>query len=107
MSNLNASIVKNTESRSYDAVVNNEIVASLVYDIEGAHVALTHMFVLPEFRHHGISAAVIEAAIDDVRRSGMTITVLCEAVQHYLSDHPDQQDVISAEDPGYPVSNRK
>jgi uncharacterized protein len=94
----------NTESRCYDALVDDEVVGSLVYDHPGtgtgSRIVFRHTIVEPEFRGRGIGTALAKAALDDVRAKGMTLSNYCGFVSELIADRPEYTDLIDAEHPG-------
>ena len=96
----------NTEARCYDALVDDEVVGSLVYDHPGtgtgSRIVFRHTIVEPEFRGRGIGTTLAKAALDDVRAKGMTLSNYCGFVSEYIDAHPEYADLLDAEHPGHP-----
>jgi uncharacterized protein len=90
------------ESRSYDALIGDQVVGSIVYDRVGSRLVFRHTIVEPRFRGRGIGTVLVTRALDDVRARGMTLTVYCEFVAAFIAAHPDYADLIDAEHPGHP-----
>jgi uncharacterized protein len=90
----------NPESQTYDALVGDEIVGTMLYEHEGPRLVLTHTAVQSRFQHQGIATALIAAALDDIRAKGQKITILCPLVNHFIDAHPQYADLVDAEHPG-------
>src|SRR4051812_45653981 len=61
-------VKNNAEARSYDALVDGEVVGSIVYELAGERrVVFTHTFVMPQFRERGVGNTLARTALDDVR----------------------------------------
>lgn len=91
----------NPESRSYDAFVAGQIAARIVYETAGSNRRVfTHTFVEPSLRGRGIGAALVHAALDDIRHRGFTLTNFCDFVAGYIRSHPDYADLIDPAHPG-------
>jgi uncharacterized protein len=88
------------ESKNYEAIVNGSVVGTLIYELEGRRVVLTHTIVEPAYRERGVATTLIAAALDDIRAKGLTITVLCSFVNDFLAQHPEYADMVDAEHPG-------
>jgi quinol monooxygenase YgiN/predicted GNAT family acetyltransferase len=99
-SDLDLVVHDNPESQTYDALVGDEIVGTMLYEHEGPRLVLTHTAVQPRFQHHGIATALIAAALDDIRLQGKKITILCPLVHRFIDAHSEYADLVDAEHPG-------
>jgi predicted GNAT family acetyltransferase len=90
----------NPESRTYDAMLGDEIAGTLVYELEGPRIVLTHTAVQDHLQHRGIGAKLLTAALDDIRSRGLKITILCPVVKDFIGHHPEYADLVDAEHPG-------
>jgi uncharacterized protein len=92
----------NPESQSYDALIGDQVVGSIVYERSGSRLVFRHTIVEPRFRGQGIGTLLVTRALDDVRARGMTLTVYCEFVADFIAAHPGYADLIDAAHPGRP-----
>jgi uncharacterized protein len=90
----------NPESQTYDAMLGDEIAGTLVYEMEGPRIVLTHTAVQERLQHRGIGAKLLSEALDDIRTKGLKITILCPVVNDYIGKHPEYADLIDVEHPG-------
>jgi uncharacterized protein len=90
----------NAESQTYDAMMDGEIVGTLVYELEGPRIVITHTAVQARFQHRGIATELIAAALNDIRAKGKKVTILCPIVDEFLQIHPEYADLVDAEHPG-------
>ena len=90
----------NAESQSYDALIGDQVVGSIVYQRAGSRLVFRHTIVEPAFRGRGIGTALVTKALDDVRAKGRTLTVYCEFVAQFIATHPGYADLIDPEHPG-------
>ena len=90
----------NVESRTYDAMMGDEIAGTLVYELEGPRIVLTNTAVQSHLQHHGIGTKLLTAALDDIRSKGMKVTILCPVVNDFIDNHPEYADLVDAEHPG-------
>jgi uncharacterized protein len=91
---------ENTESQTYDALLGDEIVGTLLYEREGPRLVLTHTAVQNRYQHQGIATTLIAAALDDIRSKGKKVTILCPLVATFIAAHPDYADLVDPEHPG-------
>jgi quinol monooxygenase YgiN len=91
---------ENTESQTYDALLGDEIVGTLLYEREGPRLVLTHTAVQNRYQHQGIATTLIAAALDDIRSKGKKVTILCPLVATFIAGHPDYADLVDPEHPG-------
>src|SRR4051794_18079852 len=90
----------NHESRSYDAVLDGRVVGMIVYERVASRLMIRHTIVEPEFRGSGIGRTLVQAALDDVRASGLTLTNYCSFVGDFLEANPEYGDLVDAQFPG-------
>jgi uncharacterized protein len=90
----------NVESQTYDAMLGDEIAGTIVYELEGPRIVLTHTAVQTRLQHRGIASKLIAAALDDIRSKGLKVTILCPTVNEFIDKHPEYADLVDAEHPG-------
>jgi hypothetical protein len=91
----------NTESRSYEALLDGNVVGTLIYEHEGPRLVLTHTIVEPAYRGQGIGTQLVTGALDDIRAKGMPVTVYCDFVVSFIDGHPEYADLVDAAHPGH------
>ncbi len=69
-------------------------VASLVYSLSGNVLELIHTEVPEGLRGKGLAASLAETALKYAREHDLKVDVICPSVQHYLSQHPEYQDLV-------------
>jgi hypothetical protein len=90
----------NPENRTYEARIGDEIVGTLVYELAGNRTVLTHTWVEPTHREHGVATALSQGALDDLRAKGRKITVFCTFTAEFIQTHPEYADLLDSEHPG-------
>ncbi len=88
------------DEQAYKAVFGDEEIGYLSYRLVGGRVALWSAAVLPDYRDHGVAAALIAKALDDIRTSGKKVTVICPIVRRVIDHHPQYEDLVDKEHPG-------
>jgi quinol monooxygenase YgiN/predicted GNAT family acetyltransferase len=91
---------ENIESQTYDALLGDEIVGTLLYEREGPRLVLTHTAVQNRYQHQGIATTLIGGALDGIRSKGKKVTILCPLVATFIAGHPDYADLVDPEHPG-------
>jgi predicted GNAT family acetyltransferase len=91
----------NTEARSYDALIDGQVVGTIVYEHEGPRIVFRHTIVEPAFRGRGIATKLVADALDDVRAKGLTLTSYCGFVSGFIGAHPQYADLLDTAHPGH------
>jgi uncharacterized protein len=90
----------NPENRTYEARVGDKVVGTLVYEIEGNRTVLTHTWVEPDHRDHGVATALSRGALDDLRAKNRRVTVFCTFTAEFIEAHPEYADLVDPDHPG-------
>src|ERR1700760_3762365 len=93
------SIRNSTESGTYDAVLGDRVVGTIVYEPRDNRMVIRHTVVDPEFRGQGIATALAKKALDDLAATGTTLTNYCGFIADYIEQNPQYAALI---DPGQP-----
>ena len=96
------SIRDNVESFCYDALIDGEVIGTVVYEFSGPRIVFLHTIVDPEFRGRGIGTALVTAALDDVRARELKLSNYCNFVSGFIGAHPQYADLLDSEHPGFP-----
>ena len=92
----------NMESLCYDALIDGEVIGTVVYEYSGPRIVFLHTIVDPEFRGRGIGTTLVAAALDDVRARGLMLSNYCAFVSEFIGAHPQYADLLDASHPGFP-----
>ena len=93
-------IRNSTDSGSYDAVLGDQVIGTIVYELRGNRMVVTHTVVDSEFRGQGIASALARTALDDLVTSGMTLTSYCGFIADFIDRNPGYAQVVDADKPG-------
>jgi uncharacterized protein len=85
---------KNITARLYEALIAGQVVGTLAYEQVGGRIALTHSYVDPEQRNHGIASSLARFALEDLRDSQSRAGVYCGFVADYVQEHPEYEDSV-------------
>jgi predicted GNAT family acetyltransferase len=97
---LDIAIRNNTESASYDALLEDRVVGVIVYERRGDRMIFRHTIVEPEFRGRGVASTLVRAALDDLTANRLTLTNYCGFVTEFIGEHPEYASLVDAEHPG-------
>jgi predicted GNAT family acetyltransferase len=86
--------------QQYGAWIGTEQIGYLTYKLVGGRVVLWSTMVLPAYRKHGVATELVAKALDDIRASGKTITIVCPIVWEVIRRHPQYEDLIDKVHPG-------
>jgi uncharacterized protein len=92
----------NAASQCYEALIDGEVIGTIVYEHSGPRTVFLHTIVEPEFRRRGIATTLVGAALDDLKAEGRPLSNYCGFVAEFIARHPDYADLIDAEHPGHP-----
>jgi predicted GNAT family acetyltransferase len=60
---------------------------------------------LPPYRDHDLAAQLIAKALDDIRGTGKTVTVICPIVRRMIDHYPQYLDLVDKAHPGVTFKN--
>ncbi len=92
----------NMESLCYDALIDGEVIGTVVYEYSGPRIVFLHTIVDPEFRGRRIGTTLVAAALDDVRARDLKLSNYCAFVSAFIGAHPQYADLIDPSHPGLP-----
>lgn len=84
-----------TESR-YELDVDGELVGIAEYVETDRVVVFPHTVIDPEHQGQGLGAVLVQAALDDVRRSGRSVVASCWYVDQFITENRDYQDLLAS-----------
>jgi predicted GNAT family acetyltransferase len=99
MSDANGLEVVDNQAASRFEVVAEDGVAELIYRKNGNRMVLVHTEVPEALGGRGIGGHLVQAAVDEATKSGMTIVPLCPYARSWLERHPDQAARVSIDWP--------
>jgi predicted GNAT family acetyltransferase len=91
----------NPEAPTYDAIIDDEVVGRINYELKGSRAVISHTIVEPAQRGNGIATALVKGALDDFRERGMTITNYCGFITAFISKNPQYADIVDPAEPGF------
>lgn len=97
------------EQSRFEIRLGGELVGFASYDLRPGVVAFLHTEIDPSFEGRGLASRLIRAALDDVRKRGLSVLPFCPYVLSWIERHPDHVDLVPAGERGrfgLPAENR-
>ena len=67
-------------------------------DREQRRVVVERVFVVPNFRHHGLASQLMEQFIDYAHQHSYTVKIMCPYAKQYFKLHPEAQFLLLPQD---------
>src|SRR4051812_46516292 len=94
-------VTDNAAISSYEAISGDTVIGGLTYTVAAENrLVLVAADVFPEYRGQGVATEMIRRVLDDVRRRGVTVTILCPIVWTFIDRNPGYTDLVDTELPG-------
>jgi predicted GNAT family acetyltransferase len=91
---MSIEVADDRDRRRYVAQVDGAPAGYLAYQLaDNVAVSLIHTQVDPAYEGHGVGSALARYALDDARRNGWAVRVLCPFVKSWLERHPNYDDL--------------
>ena len=87
------------ESR-YELRLEDRVIGKAVYRRvqEGSRIEMTHVEVESSLNGRGFGSRLVEEALQDVNRQGLTVVPVCPFVAYYFEHHPEHQHLLARQD---------
>jgi predicted GNAT family acetyltransferase len=93
-------IFNDEEHLKYEAWLGKDAIADLTYQFAGDRIVIMQTIVNESFRQQGVATELIQFVLDDIRRSGRKMTVICPIVGEFIAAHPAYRDLVDDVHPG-------
>ena len=90
-----ASVQHNERLRRFELDVEGRRAGLLQYRERDGMLDLLHTEVDPAFRGRGLAAALVRAALDQVRAANQRIVPSCPYVAAFVERHPEYRDIVA------------
>ena len=90
-------VVNNEAEQQYEVVVDGAL-AVAQYTRRGDEITFHHTEVPVALRNRGVGAALVQAALEDVRARGLKVMSTCWFVSAYIRRHPEYQPLLALEE---------
>ncbi len=95
MAAMSLEVVDDRDRRRYIAQVDGAPAGYLAYQLtDDVAISVIHTEVDPAYEGHGVGGALARFALDDARRRGWAVRVLCPFVRSWMQRHPEYDDLL-------------
>ena len=93
-------IFNDEEHLKYEAWLGKDAIADVTYQFAGDRIVIMQTIVNESFRQQGVATELIQFVLDDIRRSGRKVTVICPIVGEFIAAHPAYRELVVDVHPG-------
>ena len=87
------------EQAQYEARLDGQLVGVAAYRLGEDLITFTHTEVDPDQQKQGVGGALARFALNDARRRGLSVKPRCSFIRHWIQEHPDYADLVTADLP--------
>jgi predicted GNAT family acetyltransferase len=87
-------VVLNAGQKRYELWSGDDLAGFASFREGPGWVKLFHAEVEPAFEGHGLGAALAAGTLDDLRAKGLGVIPACPFIAHYVSGHPEYDDLV-------------
>jgi predicted GNAT family acetyltransferase len=88
----------NARAGRYEAVRGGEVVGIMIYERTRRRIELIHTVTDPEHRGEGVASVLVRTVLAEARAAALPVLVICPFLESWLQRHPEQTDIVIAED---------
>ena len=94
-SRLEVDVIDNSEKSRYEGRLGSHVVGYILYDAQPGSIRLVHTEVDPTHEGRGVGSTLAAAALEDIRRRGLSVVPICPFVRAYIEGHPEYGDLVA------------
>ena len=95
---METTVVDVPEKGRFEVRIGDRVVGLASYHVDGSTMTLPHTEVDPSVGGRGIGTALVSGVLAAARERGLTVLPYCSFIRHYIQQHPEQMDLVAAED---------
>jgi predicted GNAT family acetyltransferase len=89
-------ITDNPSRNRYEARLGPDVIGFIDYHLQPGRITLLHTEVDPAAEGTGVGSQLVAGALEDTRRRGLSVVVVCPFIRAYIRRHPEFADVVAA-----------
>ena len=75
-------------------LTTNGLTARIEYNLAQGNIYLTHTEVSKELEGRGLASRMVQFALEDIKKRGLTLVPLCPFVSAYIKKHPEWRALV-------------
>jgi uncharacterized protein len=83
-------VTHNEAERRYELRVAGQLVGVAEYHRNGDALDFTHTEIVPRYGGQGLGTALVEGALEDVKRQSLMVVPHCWFMRDHIAEHPDR-----------------
>ena len=95
---MDITVVDVPERGRFEVRIGDRVVGLASYHVDGTTMTLPHTEVDPSMGGRGLGKTLVAAVLAAARERGLTVLPYCSFVRHYIQQHPEETDLVAAED---------
>jgi predicted GNAT family acetyltransferase len=95
---MDMKVVDVPEKGRFEIRIGDRVVGLASYHVDGSTMTLPHTEVDPGVGGQGIGTTLVAGVLAAARERGLTVLPYCSFIRHYIQQHPDDMDLVAAED---------
>ncbi len=88
-------VVNDSAHHRFELYIDDERAGEIDYVLVGNDLHLTHTFVYPDRREHGLASDFVTQVLTDIRSTSHRLVADCPYVAHWLTTHHDFDDLLT------------
>jgi predicted GNAT family acetyltransferase len=89
-----ADVRNNREQSRYEIFLDGTRIGLMTYRVEADTVVTPHTEIDPRYEGRGLGGQLVQVALDEIRSEGRYVRPVCPFVSHFISMHPEYQDLV-------------
>lgn len=95
---METTVVDVPERGRFEIREGDRVLGLASYHVDDGVMTLPHTEVDPSVGGRGLGTALVAGVLDAARERGLNVLPYCSFVRHYILQHPDYLDLVTAED---------
>lgn len=87
-------VANNADRQRYEISADGRVAGFATYRAEPGRITLVHAEIDPDFTGRGLGSALVQSALDDIRRQGRSVVPACPFVADFIASHAGYEDLV-------------
>jgi predicted GNAT family acetyltransferase len=94
---MDSTVVDNPRAHRFELLVDGDVAGYVTYQRSDSTLSLMHTEIDIKYEGHGLGSVLVRSVLDTARTSGVAVLPYCPFVRGYLKRHPEEADVVPAD----------